>query len=155
MVEFVFDFTVVGIFLTIVTAGLIGAKMWRNNSHYDAKTYESRHKLQEKYIKELEFDNDAYNEEVKSLKASLSRKDRAPSIKEEDMGDWSKLIPDLFGDISGFLPKKLQPLFENKDLQGALINKVLENPEKFKPYIEKFISKTIGKEKLTVASEGL
>ena len=145
MVEQVFDFTFFGIAIIVMIGAVLVARMYRNTSGTDEKVNKKRFALLQKYSDELEKDNDGYEEQLKSLKAKLSQKERAPSIPEANKDDWSSIIPDFIGDISGFLPKKLQPLFENKDLQQVIIKKVLDNPEKFKPYIDKFISKTLGK----------
>jgi len=141
----VFDLTWLGISIVAAIGAVLTARMYRNTSGSDEKITKKRFALLQKYSDELEEDNNGYEKQLTSYKAKLAQKERAPSIPNEKGDDWSSIIPDFVGDISGFLPKKLQPLFENKELQQVIIKKVLDNPEKFKPYIDKFISKTLGK----------
>lgn len=155
MVEITFDMTTLGAIVAILIFGVIMTKIWRNNSEVEGKINKKRFDLQEKYVKDLEKDNDGYEDEVISLKAQLARKERAPSIPEGKIEDsWGDIIPSFIGDISEFVPKKLKPLFENKELQSVIINKIIADPEKFKPIINKFVSKALGKDAGNAQNQG-
>jgi len=94
-------------------------------------------KLDDDYIKQLEQDNQGLKAELKSKIAQENRRQRGPEYAKDT--DWSELVSMFAGDISQFLPRKLQPLFQDKELQNGLIGKIMENPEKFKPLINKFL----------------
>jgi len=83
---------------------------------------------------------DEYKDEAKSWKGKYNQTKAAPTF-EGDIDDITSLIPNIIGSFADFLPKKLQPFMQNKEIQGALIKKVLENPEKFTSIIGNLISK--------------
>jgi len=83
---------------------------------------------------------DEYKDEAKSWKGKYNQTKAAPTF-EGDIDDISSLIPNIIGSFADFLPKKLQPFMQNKEIQGALIKKVLENPDKFTGIIGNLISK--------------
>jgi len=83
---------------------------------------------------------DEYKDEAKSWKGKYNQTKAAPTF-EGDLDDISSLIPNIIGSFSDFLPKKLQPFMQNKEIQKALIDKVLANPEKFTSIIGNLISK--------------
>jgi hypothetical protein len=125
------DFLVVLAFTIPLAIGALGiTKIWRQSSDY-------RLKLLKKDFADLE--NYAYNleKEVKSLQNWKNGRERGPQIQEN--GEWGDIIQMFTGDLAGFVPKKLQPLFEDKELQGALVKKFMDDPERFKPLIKKFL----------------
>jgi len=121
----------------VVIAAVTIARILPKVTSFEQDNYRKRMKLQSDYVKELEEDNQTLKKDVQTAKNTLYRKERGPEY-DKDM-DWSDLISTFAGDISKFLPKKLQPLFEDKDLQAGLINKIMEHPDKFKPLINKFL----------------
>lgn len=132
-----------GIAGIVAVGGIAAAKIWQNGSNFEASNFKKRFKLQEDYIKELEDDNDAYKKEIRSVKNRQNAKENVQMNLDGDAG-LEELIPAFVGDISQFLPKKLQPFFQDKELQGAVIKKVMDNPERFKPIIDKVIKKSVG-----------
>jgi len=155
LAEVVYDLTWPMIVFAIAVSGVFVTKLLRNTGGFESNLYKKRHNLQNSYVKDLEEDNEGLKGDVKTLKSQASRRERGPALED---GEWDKLIPDFIGDVSQFLPKKLQPFFKDTNLQQAIIKKVLDDPERFKPYIDKFISKTIGKtaeSETTPAQEGL
>jgi len=123
----------------IVVAGVtVVTKIVLESLSFGQIINKKRMQLQGMYTKELENEIDDLNAKIKSQIAAQNRKERGPQLED---GDFSDLIPMLIGDLSGFLPKKLQPLFQNKDLQKVIIQKIMDDPEKFKPIIDKFIKR--------------
>jgi len=127
----------------VAIGGIVIAKMWQNGSNFEARNFKKRFKLQEDYIKELEDDNDSIKKELRSVKNRQNAKENVQMDLNPESG-LEELIPAFVGDISQFLPKKLQPFFQDKELQGAVIKKVMDNPEKFKPIIDRVIKKSVG-----------
>jgi len=121
----------------IIIAGItVTTKIVLESLSFSHLINKKRLSLQNQYTKELEIDNDELRKQIKSMIASNNRKERGPQLED---GDLAEMITAFAGDLSGFLPKKLQPFFQDKDLQKGIINKVLEDPEKFRPLINKFI----------------
>lgn len=121
--------------LAIITAivsiaGITITKILRQSTDF-------RLKLLKKDFNELERYTDELEKENKSLKNALNNRERGPQI--EDNGDWSGIIQSLVGDLESFVPRKLRPLFQDKDLQNALIQKFMENPERYKELIKRFV----------------
>jgi len=134
--DFVIDFNwiIVGI---IAIVGLFTLpKLARNLTLNSTKSQRKLQQLDNEYIEELE-------SQLKSAKTTLSNRERGPALEG---GELDELIPAFVGDVSQFLPKKLQPFFQDKDLQKAIISKVMENPDRFKPIISKFIKKSVNKD---------
>jgi len=140
------------ILASIGAVGLIATtKIVLNSLSFSHIINKKRMNLQGQYTKELEYEIDELQSKIKSMTAANNRKERGPQLEE---GDLSQMIPALVGDLSQFLPKKLQPLFQDKELQSGLIKMVLDNPERFKPLISKFVKSKTG-EKDNVSVEGM
>jgi len=101
-------------------------------------------RLDPKYVKEkvkmYQDLADEYKDEAKTWRGKFNQTKTAPTF-EGDIDDISSIIPNIIGSFSDFLPKKLQPFMQNKEIQQALIKKVLENPEKFTSIIGNLIKK--------------
>jgi len=101
-------------------------------------------RLDPKYVKEkvkmYQDLADEYKDEAKSWKGKFNQTKASPTF-EGDIDDLSSIIPNIIGSFSDFLPKKLQPFMQNKEIQQVLIKKVLDNPEKFTSIIGNLISK--------------
>jgi len=110
-------------------------------------------RLDPKYVKEkvkmYQDLADEYKDEAKSWRGKFNQTKTSPTF-EGDMDDISAIIPNIIGSFSDFLPKKLQPFMQNKEIQQVLIKKVLDNPEKFTGIIGNLISKK-NKQEGTVA----
>lgn len=128
----------------ITLLGLAGiTKLAPKYTQNEAKTYQKMAKLDKDYIKKLEDDIDYLENEIKSLNGSLNRTQKG--FKVEGSPDrWSELLPDILGNFGDFAPKWAQPFLKNKDIQGALIEKVMKEPEKYAGIISKFIGKKDG-----------
>jgi len=127
-----------GMFIvSLVSAGLIGVYALRLR------------RLDPKYVKEkvkmYQDLADEYKDEAKSWKGKFNQTKASPTF-EGDLDDISSIIPSIIGSFSDFLPKKLQPFMQNKEIQQALIKKVLDNPEKFTSIIGNLIKKKGDKE---------
>jgi len=96
-------------------------------------------KLTDSYIHELEDDIVYYKKLARKSQLKQNVNDRGPQIKD---GEWSNIVPEIINGLSPFIPKKLQPLFEDKEISGAIIEKVLKDPAKYKEIIKSFISKS-------------
>jgi len=116
---------------------LAATKILPKITNFESNRYKSMRKLDDDYIKQLEQDNQGLKAELKSKIAQENRRQRGPEYAKDT--DWTDLVSMFAGDISQFLPRKLQPLFQDKELQNGLISKIMENPEKFKPLINKFL----------------
>jgi len=99
-------------------------------------------RLDPKYVKEkvkmYQDLADEYKDEAKTWRGKYNQTKTAPTF-EGDLDDISSIIPSIIGSFSDFLPKKLQPFMQNKEIQQALIKKVLDNPEKFTSVIGNLI----------------
>ncbi len=137
--DFAIDFQWLVIGIIAVVTILTIPKIARNMTLNSTKSQRKLQQLDNEYIEELEA-------QLKSAKTSLSNKERGPVLQD---GAIEELIPELVGDLSSFVPKKLQFLFQDKELQSAIIKKVMENPEKYKGPITKFIKKTVSKDSTT------
>lgn len=140
------DITMVAIAVIIGIVSLTATRILRKSHEKIPESeliFKRREKLMKDYVGDLEEDNEALKKEIKSLKNTENRRQRGPEY-DEDMG-LEELIPTFVGDLSQFVPKKLQPFFKNTELQQVIIKKVLDNPEKYKPLIDKFVNKATGK----------
>lgn len=126
---------VIGIVLIILT------RIVRKSSDYELKLIKKEFKALENYTSGLE-------EENKSLKTTMSRRERGPSVPPD--GNLLDLLPNLLGDFGSFAPKWLRPFLGNKEIQAAILAKVQENPEKFAEMFGKLIRKK--EEKHTIES---
>jgi len=101
-------------------------------------------RLDPKYVKEkvkmYQDLADEYKDEAKTWRGKYNQTKTAPTF-EGSTDDISAIIPNIIGSFSDFLPKKLQPFMQNKEIQQALIKKVLDNPEKFTSIIGNLIKK--------------
>lgn len=89
-------------------------------------------------LEDLEEENKAMKKKIRGMKLQENARDRGPVIEDKE---FDELVPELVGQIAPFVPKRLQPLFENKEISGAIVKKVLENPDQYKDLIKKFIGK--------------
>lgn len=136
------NFSIAIIMASITILGtLIVSKIVPKYSQNEAKTYQKMAKLDKDYIKKLEEDIDYLENEIKSLNGSLNRTQKGFKV-EGKPDQWSEILPDILGNFGEFAPKWLQPFLKNKEIQGALMEKVMANPDKFAGIISKFIGKS-------------
>jgi len=128
------------IIAAICVGGALGiTKILRKSSDYELKLMKKQFKALETYTLELEEDN-------KSLQNTMNRKERGPVVPD---GDILSFLPNVLGDFTNYAPKWLRPFLSNKEIQGAIITKIQENPERFAELFGKLIKKK--DEKQTVA----
>lgn len=119
------------IIAAIATVGAIAiTKIVRHSTDFRLKLLKKDFAELQNYTAEVEAEN-------KSLKNKLNNRERGPQL--EDSSDWASLIQAFVGDLSAFVPRKLQPLLQDKELQNALIQKFMENPDRYKDLIKRFI----------------
>lgn len=126
------DYTLVLAVGVVGIVAIILTKILRKSSDYELKLIKKEFKALEAYTAGLE-------EENKSLKTTMSRRERGPSVPPE--GNLLELLPNLLGDFGSFAPKWLRPFLGNKEIQSAILQKVQENPEKFAEMFGKLIRK--------------
>ena len=125
----------------ITLLGIVGiSKLAPKYTQNEAKTYQKMSKLDKEYIKKLEDDITYLEDEIKSLNGSLNRSQKGFKVDGKP-DQWSEILPDILGNFGEFAPKWLQPFLKNKEIQGALMEKVMANPDKFAGIISKFIGK--------------
>jgi len=104
----------------------------------------NRPKKVDKYTKKLDASREIYIEELEddlaTAKHQLSARERGPKV-EGEIGQLSELLPDLLGSFESFVPRWLKPIIANKEIQGTLIKKIQEEPEKFANLFGKLIGK--------------
>lgn len=131
----------------LILGGILGAIFIAVKSPiFQTSMIKKSKKLQNDYIGELEDELDYYKKQLRSKQLKENLKDRGPQLKE---GEFNEIVPELIKHIGPFLPKKLQPLFADKEISGAIIDKVLENPDQYKDIIKGFISKATNKKQNT------
>lgn len=119
---------------------LVISKIIPKYSQNEAKSYQKMQQLDKSYIKKLEDEIEYLEGEIKSLNGSLNRTQKGFKVDGKP-DQWSEILPDILGNFGEFAPKWLQPFLKNKEIQGALMEKVMANPDKFAGIISKFIGK--------------
>jgi len=115
-----------------VGIGLIfGARIALHNPKTADKYLKKTDKLREDYILDLE-------EKVSKLNRTMNSHEKGPKI-EGDLTDLKSLLPELIGSFDSFAPKWLKPFLQNKDIQGVLIDKIQQDPEKYTRLFTKLI----------------
>lgn len=132
--------------IIIVLGLVVGASIMLKSPFFQSSVMKKQLKIRDSYTNELEDELDYYKKKLRSEQLKANAKDRGPVIQD---GDWESIVPSLVEGISPYLPKKLQPLFKDKEISGAIMKEVLENPEKYKDTIKGFISKGTGKSQNT------
>lgn len=124
-----------GVSIMVVSGGL--GLLWIRSQSLDPKYVKAKVNM----YKDLA---DEYKDEAKTWKGKFNQTKQSPTF-EGDPDDLTSIIPNIIGSFSDFLPKKLQPFMQNKEIQQALIKKVLDNPEKFTNIIGNLIKRKSSK----------
>ena len=135
-------FELLAVTVPMCISGIIGARILMNRPKTLGKYQKAKEKLTDEYVSELEY-------QVKKYKNKHSNMQRGPKLDD----DWGGIIPDIIGSFSNYAPTWLKPFLGNKDIQGALIQKVQDNPEQFATLFSKLVKKP--NETKTDVQEGL
>jgi len=124
---------ILSITVPLAIGGVLSARIMLNRPKKVDKYTRKLDQSRELYIEELEDD-------LKTVKHQLSARERGPKV-EGEIGNLSELLPDLLGTFESFVPRWLKPIIANKEIQGTLIKKIQEEPEKFANIFSKLIGK--------------
>lgn len=116
--------------IPLMIGSIIGARIVMNRPKTLGKYQKAKEKLTDEYVQELEH-------QMKKYKNKNSNMQRGPKIDD----NWGGIIPEVIGSFSNYAPQWLKPFLGNKDIQGALIQKVQDNPEQFATLFSKLIKK--------------
>lgn len=96
-------------------------------------------KLNDEYIKDLEDEKDFFKKKARAMQLQANVKEQG--VKVDPNGGFEEIVPEIIKGISPFIPEKLRPIFEDKEISGAIIQQVLKNPAQYKDVITNMISK--------------
>ncbi len=96
-------------------------------------------KLNDEYIKDLEDEKDFFKKKARAMQLQANVKEQGVKVSSD--GGFDEIVPEIIKGISPFVPEKLRPLFEDKEISGAIIGQVLKNPEQYKDVIKNMIAK--------------
>jgi len=127
---------IIGMIIIVASIIVVKSPMFTQN-------ITKRHlKLSDSYVKDLEEEIDYLKKQVRAKNIKANVKERGPVLED---GEWGAIVPELVKNIAPFVPKKLQPLFADTEISGAIVKQVIENPDKYKDTIKSFIGKATGK----------
>jgi len=123
------------ILVSVVIAGVCGIIITRNMFGTDQMSRKIKNRY-DTYIDTLETDN-------KKLNGKLSKMKNNITINSNDFDAENPLgsISGLISQLGPMLPKNLQPLLNNPGTMKYVEKLVLENPDKVKDLIAKFVKK--------------
>ena len=137
------------ILVSVVAAGICGIVITRNVFGSD----QIHGKLKNRYvsyISDLEADN-------KKLTGKLNKMKQNITINPQDFDEENPLgsIGSLISQFAPMLPKNLQPLLNDPKTMKYVEKLVMENPDKVKDLIGKFVKKPNAKEESAVDMESV
>ena len=137
------------ILVSVIAAGICGIVITRNVFGSD----QIHGKLKNRYvsyISDLEQDN-------KKLTGKLNKMKQNITINPQDFDEENPLgsIGSLISQFAPMLPKNLQPLLNDPKTMKYVEKLVMENPDKVKDLIGKFVKKPNAKEAATVDMESV
>ena len=137
------------ILVSVVAAGICGIVITRNVFGSD-QIHGKLKRRYESYIADIEQDN-------KKLTGKLNKMKQNITINPQDFDEENPLgsIGSLISQFAPMLPKNLQPLLNDPKTMKYVEKLVMENPDKVKDLIGKFVKKPNGKEESTVDMESV
>ena len=137
------------ILVSVVAAGICGIVITRNVFGSD----QIHGKLKNRYVSyiaDLETDN-------KKLTGKLNKMKQNITISSDDFDKENPLgsIAGLISQFAPMLPKNIQPLLNDPSTMKYVEKLVMENPDKVKDLIAKFVKKPKGNEESTVDMESV
>ena len=138
-----FELTNELIYLIVGVIGVLGTVLIITKSTIFSNSLAKKHKkLADSYIQDLEDEVQYHKKKARGLQMQKNTKEQGIAV--DSNGDFTDIVPEIVKGISPFIPEKLRPLFEDKEISGSIINEVLKNPDKFKGIITNMIAKTKG-----------
>jgi hypothetical protein len=139
-----FELTNELIYLVVGVIGVLGTVLIITKSTiFSNSLAKKQKKLSDSYIQDLEDEVTYHKKKARGLQMQKNTKEQGVSLGNPD-GGFEEIVPEIIKGISPFIPEKLRPLFEDKEISGQIINQVLKNPEQYKGVIKNMIAKTKG-----------
>jgi hypothetical protein len=139
-----FELTNELIYLIVGVIGVLGTVLIITKSTiFSNSLAKKQKKLADSYIQDLEDEVQYHKKKARGLQMQKNTKEQGVTLSNTD-GGFEDIVPEIVKGISPFIPEKLRPLFEDKEISGSIINEVLKNPDKFKGIITNMIAKTKG-----------
>jgi len=136
-----FELTNELIYLVVGTIGVLGTVLIITKSTiFSNSLAKKQKKLADSYIQDLEDEVQYHKKRARSMQMKQNVKEQG--VQVDGSGEFADIVPEIVKGISPFIPEKLRPLFEDKEISGSIINEVLKNPDKFKGIITNMIAKT-------------
>ena len=138
------------ILVSVVIAGVCGIIITRNMFGTDQMSRKIKNRY-DTYIDTLESDNKKLNGKLNKMKNNVT-------INPQDFDSENPLgsIGSLIAQFAPMLPKNIQPLLNDPGTMKYIEKLVVENPDKVKDLIAKFVKKpTKGNEESTVDMESV
>ncbi len=126
--------------ILLCTVALVALIIVTKSPIYGNTLQKKREKLSNEYIQDLEDEVNFQKKKSKALQLQKNTKEQGVSVSNPDDG-FEAIVPEIIKGISPFIPEKLRPLFEDKEISGSIINEVLKNPEQYKGMIKNMIAK--------------
>ena len=137
------------ILVSVVAAGICGIVITRNVFGSDQIHGKLKNRYLE-YIANLEADNKKLNGKLNKMKNNVT-------INPQDFDSENPLgsIGSLIAQFAPMLPKNIQPLLNDPSTMKYVEKLVMENPDKVKDLISKFVKKPKANEQLTTDMESV
>ena len=126
--------------ILLCTVALVGLIIIVKSPIYSNTLQKKREKLTNEYIHDLEDEVNFQKKKARGLQLQKNTKEQGVTVSNPDEG-FEAIVPEIIKGISPFIPEKLRPLFEDKEISGSIINEVLKNPDQYKGMIKNMIAK--------------
>ncbi len=130
-------------FYTVVllsVVAIVGLIIIVKSPIYNNSLQKKREKLSNEYIHDLEDEVAFQKKRSRAMQLQKNTKEQGVTVSNPDEG-FEAIVPEIIKGISPFIPEKLRPLFEDKEISGSIINEVLKNPDQYKGMIKNMIAK--------------
>ncbi len=124
----------------LCTVALVALLIIVKSPIYNNSLQKKREKLSNEYIHDLEDEVNFQKKKARGLQLRQNTKEAGVSVSNPD-GGFEAIVPEIIKGISPFIPEKLRPLFEDKEISGSIINEVLKNPKQYTGMIKNMMSK--------------
>ena len=137
-----FELTETLVYLIVGVIGVLGTVyIITKSSMFSSSLVKKQKKLQDSYIADLEDEVAFHKKKARGLQMKANVKEQGVAVENAD-GGFEEIVPEIIKGISPFIPEKLRPLFEDKEISGQIINQVLKDPDRYKGVIKNMIAKT-------------
>ncbi len=126
--------------ILLCTVALVALLIIVKSPIYNNSLQKKREKLSNEYIHDLEDEVNFQKKKARGLQLRQNTKEAGVSVSNPD-GGFEAIVPEIIKGISPFIPEKLRPLFEDKEISGSIINEVLKNPKQYTGMIKNMMSK--------------